>query len=271
MMRSLWTAASGMKTQQLYVDSISNNIANVNTSGYKKENMEFRSLMYETLSPASTNEEGVGRPVAIQIGHGVRAVANYKDFTQGSVDITNRPLDFSIDGDGFFVVEDINGEPMYTKQGSFKTSIVGNNLRLTTSDGYPVLTTGGNYIDFDGNFLATNLSIDSLGNLAYTSEDGNAESLNIKIGMAQFKNPAGLDAIGGTFFKSTSASGEAQMEGTNAVVASSSITQGTVEASNVQVVEEMVKLIVAQRAYEMNSKSIQTSDDMLSLVNQLKR
>lgn len=270
MMRSLWTAASGMKTQQLYVDSISNNIANVNTSGFKKENMEFRSLFYESLSPASTNEEGVGRPVGIHIGHGVRTVANYKDFTQGSVDITNRPLDFSIDGEGFFVVEDINGNQMYTKQGSFKTSIVGNQLRLTTSDGYPILSNTGDYIDFEGSFLATNLSIDSLGNLGYAGDDGNSESLNMRVGLVQFQNPAGLDAIGGTFYHSTSASGEARYEGTGNIT-SSNLTQGTVEASNVQVVEEMVKLIVAQRAYEMNSKSIQTSDDMLSLVNQLKR
>lgn len=271
MMRSLWTAASGMKTQQLYVDSIANNIANVNTSGFKKENMEFRSLFYETLTPASVNEEGIGSPVGIQIGHGVRAGANYKDFTQGSLDVTNNPLDFSLEGDGFFMVRDFNGEMIYTKQGSFKTALVGNGLRLVTSDGYPLITTDGNTIDFDGSFNASNLSIDASGKLMYVNSDDSVTDLGYQIGLVQFKNPAGLDCIGGTYYNTTLASGEPTLEADDGDLEPTKLTQGAVESSNVQIVEEMVKMIVAQRAYEMNSKSIQTSDDMLSLVNQLKR
>ena len=271
MMRSLWTAASGMRTQQMYVDSISNNIANVNTSGFKKERMEFRSLFYETLTPATLNEDGIGTPVGIQMGHGVRAAANYKDFSQGSLDINNNPLDFSIEGDGFFVVRDVDGEMLYTKQGSFKVALVNNGLRLVTSDGYAVMTDDNQTIDFDGNFLAANLSVDSLGTLVYLESDETVTDLGYKVGLAQFKNPAGLDSIGGTYYKPTAASGDPEFEDNGASMSPSKLTQGAVESSNVQIVDEMVKMIVAQRAYELNSRSIQTSDDMLRLVNQLKR
>jgi len=270
-MRSLWTAASGMKSQQLYVDSIANNIANVNTAGFKKDVMEFRSLFYETLSPAFIDENGVGKPVGVQIGHGVRTGANYKDFSQGSLDVTNNPLDFSLEGNGFFMVQDVNGDTMYTKAGAFKVSIQDDQLRLVTSDGYAVLSTDGEPIDFDSGFKASNLTIDSLGNMSYVNPDQTITDLGYQIGIVQFKNPAGLSSIGGAFYKESSASGGPTFEANDATLSKTLTTQGTMEASNVQVVEEMVKMIVAQRAYEMNSKSIQTSDDMLALVNQLKR
>jgi flagellar basal-body rod protein FlgG len=271
MMRSLWTAASGMKSQQLYVDSIANNNANVNTAGFKKDVMEFRSLFYETLSPAFIDENGIGKPVGVQIGHGVRVGANYKDFSQGSLDVTNNPLDFSLEGNGFFMVEDVNGDTMFTKQGGFKISIVDDQLRLVTSDGYSILSTDGDPIDFDSGFLATKLTIDSLGNMSYINPDQTISDLGYQLGIVQFKNPAGLSSIGGAFYKETSASGGPIYEAENDELQKTLTAQGSIEASNVQVVEEMVKMIVAQRAYEMNSKSIQTSDDMLALVNQLKR
>lgn len=270
MLRSLWTAASGMKTQQMYVDSISNNLANVNTVGYKKENMEFKSLLYATLREAGVDENGNGAPVGLQVGHGVRAVANVKNFTQGSLQQTGNPLDFSIEGEGFFVIQDINGEPVYTKDGTFKVSLLEDTVRLTTSDGYPVLNTEGEPIEFDGNFMPAKLVVSALGEIGYMTEEG-VEDLGIKIGVVQFRNVAGLEAIGGNYFKATGASGEALLEAEDEELEQSKIMQGTLEASNVQVVDEMVKMIIAQRAYELNSKAIQTSDDMLGLANNLRR
>lgn len=270
MMRSLWTAASGMKSQQLYVDSIANNLANVNTTGYKKEGMEFKSLFYETLRQSGINEDGTGSPVSLQVGHGVRAVANVKNFSQGSIDTTNNPLDFSIDGNGFFMVQDVNGEALYTKAGAFKLSILDDVVRMTTSDGNYVLNTEGEPVEFDENFLPDNMEVDGQGNIFYITEEGPV-NLDIQIALAQFRNVAGLDAVGGSYYKTTTASGEAILEIDNDELPKSKVLQGTLEASNVQVVDEMVKMIVAQRAYELNSKAIQTSDDMLSLANNLKR
>ena len=270
MMRALWTAASGMKTQQMYVDSIANNIANVNTAGYKKENMEFKSLFYETLRESGLDENGFGRPVSLQIGNGVRASVSSKQFTQGSIEMTGNPLDFSLEGSGFFMIRGIDGDPIYTKQGSFKLSLFDDALTLVTSDGYPILDAEGEIITFDGNYITDNIAVDQEGNFTYVTADG-TEDLGIQLGVAQFRNPAGLDALGGTFYKQTNASGEPIIEADNDEIEKSVITQRSVEASNVQVVEEMIKMIVAQRAYEMNSKAIQTSDDMMGLANNLKR
>jgi len=270
MLRSLWTAASGMKTQQMYVDSISNNLANVNTVGFKKENMEFKSLLYATLREAGVDENGNGEPVSLQVGHGVRAVANVKSFTQGSLQQTGNPLDFAIDGEGFFVIQDINGEQIYTKDGSFKLSILEDTVRLTTADGYPVLNTDGEPIEFEGNFMPDKLVVDTMGQVGYMTDEG-VEDLGMTMGIVQFRNAAGLDAIGGNYYKTTSASGEALFEVDDEELEQSKIMQRSLEASNVQVVDEMVKMIIAQRAYELSSKAIQTSDDMLGLANNLKR
>lgn len=271
MIRSLWTAASGMKTQQMYVDSIANNLANVNTIGYKKEGMEFKSLFYETLrESAAPDENGNGTPVSLQVGHGVRAIANVKNFSQGSIETTNNPLDFSIDGNGFFSIQDSNGDTVYTKEGSFKISLMEDAIRLTTSDGYAVLNTEGEPIELENDFLSENLVVDTLGNLKYMTPEG-AQDLGIQMGIVQFRNTPGLDAIGGSYYKKTGASGEALFEANEDDLVKSKVSQGSLEASNVQVVEEMVKMIVAQRAYELNSKAIQTSDDMLGLANNLKR
>jgi flagellar basal-body rod protein FlgG len=269
-MRSLWTAASGMEAQQLYIDSIANNLANVNTSGYKKESLEFKSLLYETLSSSSVDENGYGSPVSLQVGHGVRAAGNVRDFSQGSLEVTENPLDFAITGDGFFVANDLNGDPVYTKQGSFKISPFDDKILLVTTDGYPVLDSEGETIEFDETFSSNNLSVDALGNMTYADGDEIVD-LDIQLGLVQFKNPAGLDAIGGSYYTTTIASGEAMYEADEDDLTASTISQGMTESSNVQVVEEMVNMIVAQRAYEMNSKAIQTADDMLSTINGLKR
>lgn len=269
MLRAMWTAASGMKSQQMYIDSIANNLANVNTVGFKKESMEFKSLFYETLRSSSVDEEGNGIPVSLQIGHGVRASANVKNFSAGNLDTTNNPLDFAITGDGFFVVQDLNGNNLYTKNGSFKLAVMQDGLRLVTSDGYSVLSSDGEPIEFEDGFLPSTLAVDSLGNMSIIRDD-TVEDLGIRFELAQFRNPAGLDAVGGSYYKMTAASGEPLLESEDELVLST-INQGTLEGSNVQVVEEMVKMIIAQRAYELNSKAIQTSDDMLGVANSLKR
>ncbi len=270
MLRSLWTAASGMKTQQMFVDSIANNLANVNTSGYKKETLEFKDLFYQTLREASSDANGNGSPVSLQVGHGVKAIASVKNFSQGSLENTNNPLDFSLEGNGFFVVQDPNGEEVYTKGGAFKISLMGDNIRLTTTEGYSVLNTEGQPIEFENDFLPENMLVDTRGNISYNSRAG-AIDLGVQIGVVQFRNPAGITALGGGFYKATGASGAAIFEGEGGDVQPSRVSQNTLEASNVQVVDEMVKMIVAQRAYELNSKAIQTSDDMLGLANNLKR
>lgn len=271
MMRSLWTAASGMKTQQMFVDNIANNLANVNTTGFKKESLEFKSLLYETLKESGVDENGVSTPVGLQIGHGVRTSASVKNFSQGNLETTNNPLDFAIDGSGFFSVLDSNGNELYTKEGAFKISVNDDaSLSLTTTDGYGILNTAGEAITFDSAFQPDKLSVDDLGNMFYSTAEG-AEDLGIQIGLKQFRNPAGLTALGGGYYQPTVASGEALLETDNEDLEKSSLTQNTLESSNVQVVEEMVRMIVAQRAYELNSKAITTSDDMLGIANNLKQ
>lgn len=269
MMRSLWTSAAGMKTQQLNVDTISNNLANVNTVGFKKERIEFKALLYETIKEAGDVAQG-GSPVNLQVGHGVKAVANVKSFTQGNYERTENPLDFAIEGKGFFAIENSSGQEVYSKDGSFKISLIDDELMLTTNDGYPVLNTEGEPITFDDNILVDKLSIANDGTINYI-EDGETIDLGIKFRIVQFKNTAGLRATGDNFYETTIASGEAIAEDDNDELTKSNISQGALEASNVQVVEEMVRLIVAQRAYEINSKAIQTADAMLGQANDLKR
>jgi len=271
MMRSLWSAASGMKSQQLYVDSISNNLANVNSTAYKKEDIEFKSLFYSMLRKGNIDEEGNGSPVNLQVGHGVMPSANVKNFSTGNIEITENPLDFAINGSGFFIALDSNGNPTYTKTGSFKISVDGDTINLVTTDGYKILDVDGDPIEFDGSFLADNLFVDELGNLSYKNNEGEIEELDTQLAVVQFRNPAGLEATGGGYFKETSASGEALLEAEEDDLISSKVIQRALESSNVQIAEEMVKMIVAQRAYELNSKAIQTSDDMLGIANSLKR
>lgn len=270
MMRSLWTAASGMTSQQLNVDNISNNLANVNTVGYKKSRVEFKSLLYETMQKAGVDENGAGRPVSIQIGYGVRPIATVKDYSMGNIEVTNNPLDIAIDGEGFFVVQGPNEEIMYTRDGSFKVSVVDDETMLVTSDGYPVLSIDEEPIYFDPEVKISDLIIGEDGIISYVDEDG--ETVEIaQLAVVQFPNRAGLEDVGRNLVRQTAASGQPVYEADGDVTKPSRLIQGSLEASNVQVVEEMVKLIVAQRAYEINSKAIQTSDDMLAQVNQLKR
>ncbi len=271
MMRSLWTAASGMTSQQLNVDTISNNIANVNTTGYKKERLEFQSLLYQTMSRATLDENDTGRPVNLQVGHGVRPVVSSRIFTNGSVERTDNPLDFYLQGDGFFVVERGEDDIVYTKDGSFKLSLNGDELSLVTSEGYAILDTDGEPITLPQNVSMADVTVDSLGNITYIDEDGESQDLGVRFNIVQFPNVQGLEAIGNNFYTVTAASGEAVQESEGETTTVSSIIQNCLEMSNVNVANEMVDLIIAQRAYELNSKAIQTSDDMLQQASNLKR
>ncbi len=273
MMRSLWTAASGMVSQQQNVDTISNNLANVNTSGYKKERLEFKSLLYETIKRADLDPVNqTGRPVNLQIGHGVRPIATSKVFTTGNFQNTELPLDFAIEGKGFFVVQHGNNGAAFTRDGSFKISLnEDGSMGLVTSDGYAVLNVEGEAITLPQGYTMERLVVEQNGLLAYTNLQNELEDLGMQMDIVQFSNVQGLESIGNNLLKQTVASGAPIQESAGEVTETSSLRQGVLEMSNVQVAEEMVNLIVAQRAYELNSKAIQTSDDMLQLANNLKR
>jgi len=266
MMRALWTAGGGMIAQQYNVDVISNNLANVNTTGYKKERAEFKDLLYETLDRAYIMN-GSGKPVNLQVGHGAAALATVKNFTGGNLEKTDNALDMAINGNAFFTIQGSSGQTVFTKDGSFKISVTEEGNKLTTADGYPVLDEAGNHIVF--NIDPDKLQVSQQGELSYVDENGATISLEQKIGLVKFPNVQGLVSIGSNFFEQNSASGTPVLD--SEVGIKSTISQGFLESSNVQVVEEMVKLIVAQRAYEINSKAIQSADDMLGMANNLKK
>lgn len=270
MMRSLWTAASGMKTQQTTIDVISNNLANVNTVGYKKETAEFKSLLYQTIQTKTTSANGENKPVGAQVGLGVRNSSIDTSFTQGTVQVTNNAWDFMIQGNGFFQIKGEDGVTYYTRVGGFQLTLASNGTMLSTSDGLPVLDTNGSPIVFDSTVDTTKLTISSDGSFCLPDESNNPKPIGVQIGLVQFQNPAGLEKMGNSLYKVSDASGEPILE-KGGTVSQSTLTSGYLEASNVQVVDEMIDLIVAQRAYEMNSKAITTSDEMLSQANQLKK
>lgn len=267
MMRALWTAGIGMMAQQLNVDVISNNLANVNTTGFKKERVEFKDLIYETIERAYSLENG-GKPVNLQVGHGVTAVATVKDYATGNLERTDNPLDIAINGEGLFAVKGPKGDVVYTRDGSFKISNDPEGNKLTTSDGYAILDETGNEIFL--NVDLTKLIISNTGELSYMDSVTNSVvSLGQNIGIFKFTNRYGLESTGNNFLTPTSASGNAIPDAEFGQ--RSSLQQSFLESSNVQVVEEMVKLIIAQRAYEINSKAIQSSDEMLGMANNLRR
>lgn len=264
MMRALWTASTGMMAQQLNVDTISNNIANVNSIGYKKARIEFKDLLYETMEKGMV-KDGQGKPVNLQVGHGVKVAASTRFFSQGNMDRTENPYDLAIDGPGFFKIAGPNGEEQYTKDGSFKISVDGDTMKLVTSDGYFVQGTNGD-IDLGAN--VKDVIIDESGLITVRRTDETLEEVG-SLTIATFVNPAGLESIGKNLYKTSLASGEAFDAAEDG--SGGGVLQGYLESSNVQVVEEMVKLIQAQRAYEINSKSIQTADEMLGMANNLRR
>lgn len=271
MMRALWTAASGMTSQQTNVDVIANNLANVNTVGYKKETAEFKSLLYQTIQSVTTSANSDTKPVGAQVGLGVRNSAITSQFIQGALTASDSNTDFAIDGKGFFAVQGADGETYYTRNGSFGFAVGTNGMMLCNSDGLPVLDTNGNPIVLGNQYETSNITIDTQGNLLYPDATNNLMPIGIQIGLVQFSNPSGLEKVSGSLYRAGDASGAAMQESQNPNLSTSILKQNYLEASNVQVVDEMVNLIVAQRAYEMNSKAIQAADDMLSQANNLKR
>ncbi|MDI9482392.1 MAG: flagellar hook-basal body protein [Bacillota bacterium] len=266
MMRALWTAGSGMKAMQFNVDTISNNLANVNTTAYKKERAEFEDLLYVTIERAYMMEEQ-GRPVNLQVGHGAVARSISRDFTWGSLQQTENQLDFAIVGDGFFSIRYADGNIYYTRDGSFKLSVTEDGNMLTTARGYPVLDENGEPVYFD--YPLEQMVVSEQGEVSYRDEEGFIIPTGQRIGVFKFNNPQGLESIGGNMYSENSASGYAVFD--EELGEPSIIRQGYLEASNVQVIEEMVKLIISQRAYELNSKAITSADEMMGIANNLKR
>jgi flagellar basal-body rod protein FlgG len=251
-----------MQAQTLNIDIISNNLANVGTSGFKKSRADFQDLLYQTLrSPGVASSADTQVPTGIQVGHGVRPAATQKMFTQGEFKHTQNQLDMAIEGNGFFQIIQPSGETAYTRAGSFKLDSDG---RVVTSDGFPMepeLTVPADAIA---------ISIGTDGTVSVLLPGDNQPSTIGNIELATFVNPAGLSSIGRNLFTPTASSGDAAA-GTPGEEGYGTIAQGYLELSNVSVVDEMVNMIVAQRAYETNSKSIQASDDMLQTATNLRR
>ncbi|MFC1649939.1 flagellar basal-body rod protein FlgG [Candidatus Latescibacterota bacterium] len=262
MIRAMRTAASGMYAQKLNVDNISNNLANVNTTGFKKAKLEFQDVLYEVMRMAGgTTTVGYQVPVELQIGYGAKAVASQRIFSQGSLVATGRPLDMAIDGDGFIMVEMPDGSVGFSRDGSIKISADGD---MVNSEGY-LLSAG---INVPAEAMELSIGVDGTVSIINAGE---TEATEIgQITLAKFLNPSGLTAVGRNLYQQTTASGD-YIEGVAGIDGLGSIRSGYLEMSNVEAVEEMVNLIVAQRAYEINSKAIQTSEDMMQVANNLKR
>jgi flagellar basal-body rod protein FlgG len=251
-----------MAAQQLNMDVIANNLANVNTTGFKKSRANFQDLMYQVEKmPGTTVAQGSQVPTGIQIGLGTRASGTQKIYTAGEVKTTDNPLDLAISGNGFFQISMPDGTTAYTRDGTFQLD---NQGRITNADGYPL--TPQITIDSD----ATSISVGADGTISVTKSGQTTPEEKGKIQIANFINPAGLVSTGNNLLAASEASGTPIVDnpGNNGL---GTIATSTLEMSNVQVVDEMVNMISAQRAYEVNSKAIQTADDMLNVANNLKQ
>lgn len=257
-MRALYTAASGMTAQQLKIDNISNNLANVSTTGFKKGRGNFEDLLYQQL-PTGTPSSLIARPTSLSVGSGVRMVSMNRDFTTGNLSQTGNDLDLALGDRGFFVVEDPEGNEMYTRSGSFSRNADG---EIVTAAGFQL--SPGIQIPED----ADQLTIAEDGTVSVTYRNDTTETTLGTLRVVDFVNPAGLEARGGNLFTPTAASGEAiELYPEDGV----EIYQGFLEASNVDVAEELVSMIVAQRAYELTSKVIQSADETMQIATNLKR
>jgi flagellar basal-body rod protein FlgG len=260
MIRALYSAATGMESQQLNLDVISNNLANVNTAGFKKSKIEFQDLLYDNItSPGADVGSGNVLPTGVQVGHGSNPVATSRIFTEGELTQTGERLDVAIQGDGFFEVQMPDGSLAYTRDGSLKTDSTG---RVVTSDGLPVQ---GGFQPIPAGTTSVTISADGT-----VTTTGGTGTQTFQVQLTRFANPAGLQATGRNLYTQTNASGspETGNPGENGY---GTLQQGYVESSNVKVVEEMVNMIVAQRAYEVNSKAVQSADEMMQISNNLRR
>ena len=276
MVRSLWSAATGMNAQQTNVDTISNNLANVNTTGFKAQGAQFKSLLYQELQTVTTTANGEPKPTNSQVGLGVRTSTINQFFSQGSFQNSDNPAALALSGDGFFAYQAADGETIhYTRNGNFtwaRAVVGGTDLVLTTAEGNKVLDINGNEIRVTGNAVASRITIGGDGKIYYPDDKGVPQPVNnLQIGIWQFSNREGLERVGSAAWIQSAASGEPILEEGAAGIKRTEIVQGYLEGSNVNVATEMVNLIVAQRAYEMNSTAIQTTDEMMQTANQLKR
>jgi flagellar basal-body rod protein FlgG len=262
MIRALYTAASGMNAQQANIDNVAHNLANVNTTGFKKSRIEFEDLVYQEMRVAGASASATTEaPVGLEIGLGTRAVASARNFSAGNLRSTGAPLDMAVEGDGFFQITLPNGTTGYTRAGSFHLDAQGS---IVTAEGYalePQITIPTN---------ATTVTISKDGIVSATVAGQTAAQQIGTIELATFSNPAGMRPMGGNLFTPTTASGEAET-GAPGTDSRGTLQQGFLEDSNVSVVEEMVNMIIGQRAYEANSRVIKAADEMLSQVNTLVR
>jgi flagellar basal-body rod protein FlgG len=262
MQRSLFIAATGMEAQRINIDVISNNLANVNTTGYKKSRADFQELLYQGIKTAgATSAEGTELPTGIQVGLGVKPAAVQKMFQQGDFVSTGNTLDMVIEGEGFFQVTTPDGDLAYSRAGAFKLDSSG---QIVSSDGYimePAITIPANTLE---------ITINSDGTVSVLQAGSTTPTQIGQIELAKFVNPGGLTAIGKNLFLPSGSSGDATT-GNPGSDGMGTINQGFLEMSNVNVVEEMVNMIVSQRAYELNSKVVQSSDEMLAITNNIKR
>ena len=262
MIRSLWTSATGMQAQELNIDVIANNLANVNTSGFKKSRAEFQDLLYESMRAAgAASSQNTIVPTGIQLGHGTRPAAVQKMFNQGDFQNTTNELDWAIEGDGFFQIEIPNGDTSYSRAGEFKLDADG---RIVNPDGFPLVPE----LSIPSDTISISVGMDGTVSIVQAGDATPTEIGTIQL--ARFVNPAGLRSLGKNLYVPTEASGT-EITGTPGVNGFGTIAQGFLEMSNVSVVDEMVSMITAQRAYETNSKVIQTANEMLQMANNLKR
>lgn len=260
-----------MIAQQTNVDTIANNLANVNTHGYKTQVNEFKTLLYQTLQTRTTTANGERKPTSAQVGLGTRNSAISSVFTEGNLIASTKTTAFAIDGKGFFAVRGEDGNTYYTRNGNLDFTLATNGNMLATSDGLPVLDNQGRPIILPDEYILSRITVTKDGEICYPDEQRNPQPLGITIGVFQFNNPNGLDRLEDSLYAQTAASGQPINEFNNPNVEKSDIIQGYLEGSNVQVVDEMVNMIVAQRAYELNSKAITASDEMLQQANNLRR
>ena len=262
MMRAMWSAAAGMNVQQFNMDTISNNLANVNTTGFKKARAEFQDLLYQTVNLAGTaSSSSTSIPSGIQMGHGAKLQSLQRQYSTGNLRQTSNRFDMAIEGDGFFKVTQPDGTLAYTRDGGFTTD---QNGALVNAAGYMLEP----QITIPSDALSVTIAPD--GTVSVT-QPGQSQPQQVgQITLSHFVNPSGMNQLGRNLMQPTLASGDA-IDGVPGTDGMGTVNQGFLEVSNVDVAEEMVNMIIGQRAYEANSKTIRTVDDMLSLLNQLKR
>lgn len=262
MIRALYTAASGMNAQQTNIDNTAHNLSNVNTIGFKKARVEFEDLVYQqTKLPGTPNSSATEVPIGLEMGLGTRAVATARDFATGNLRTTSGPLDLAIEGNGFFQVTLPDGRTAYTRAGAFHLNAEG---LVVTAEGYSLEP----QISIPSD--ATSISISKEGVVSVAIAGQQAPQQVGTIELATFQNAPGLQALGGNFFAVTTASGE-PTTGVPGTESMGTVAQGFLEESNVSIVEEMINMILGQRAYEANSRVVRTADEMLAQVNNLAR